>query len=128
MLRYQFSRDSNNNNNNNTNQIIQVNHANIIELNVGGTVFTTTFETLKKLEYFRNLLSPENEINLIKDKDNRIFPDRDPLIFQVILRNLRNKEFNENNFHLIIPTGCCTHFKCEEFNSERDEYDVKKQK
>jgi hypothetical protein len=51
-------------------------------------VFTSNFETLKKLEYLRNLSSQENEINLIKDKDNRIFLD--PFIFQVILRNLRN--------------------------------------
>ena len=91
-------------------------------------MFTTTFETLKKLEYLRNLSSQENEINLIKDKDNRIFLDRDPFIFQVILRNLRNKDYNENNFHSIIPGSCCTHFKSEEFNSERDKYDANKKK
>ena len=71
-----------------------MNDPNIIELNVGGTMFTTTYETLSKLEYFKNLLRPDNCKNLIKDKNGRIFLDRDPQVFGILLRNLRRKNFH----------------------------------
>ncbi len=45
--------------------------ADIIEINVGGTNFTTTDQTLNKLEYFRVLFQSENLDfpEIIRDKN-----------------------------------------------------------
>ena len=70
----------------------------LISINVGGTVFTTTKATLLKLKYFQAIL---NEPYLsLKDKDGNFFVDRDPKLFEIILRFLRQDSIN--SFHLYL--------------------------
>ena len=63
----------------------------IIELNVGGTVFCTTINTLlsEKNSLFETLINKETE--QVKDSNNRYFIDRDGPLFNYILDYLRNK-------------------------------------
>jgi hypothetical protein len=96
-----------------------MNDPNIIELNVGGTMFATTYETLCKLEYFKNLLRPENCKNLIKDKNGYIFLDRDPQIFGILLRNLRRK-----NFHVLQLRSNVKPYAIE-IDQELENYNIK---
>lgn len=62
----------------------------IIELNVGGTVYCSTSKTLlsEPESIFDSIL---NESPLVKDSNNKIFIDRDGQIFRFILDFLRNK-------------------------------------
>ena len=62
----------------------------IIELNVGGSFFTTTRSTLTKVSgsTLKDMFSGEKE--LMKDKEGRVFLDRDPEIFRLVLLYLRN--------------------------------------
>ena len=68
----------------------------IVQLNVGGTKFTTSKQTLLKYgngnNFFTSLLS--GRIPLLKDDDGAIFIDRDPDLFRVILNYLRTRTFN----------------------------------
>ena len=68
----------------------------IIELNVGGTVFCTTINTLlsEKNSLFETLINKETEqveSTVLKDSNNRIFLDRDGPLFNYVLDYLRNK-------------------------------------
>ena len=63
----------------------------IIELNIGGIFYTTKKSTLcsSKFSYFYFLFSTEGKIT--KDKNGRIFIDRDGTTFKYILNWLRDK-------------------------------------
>ena len=63
----------------------------IIELNVGGSVYCTTISTLlsEKNSLFETLIN--NETEQVKDSNNRYFIDRDGPLFNYILDYLRNK-------------------------------------
>ncbi|CAF1031698.1 unnamed protein product [Brachionus calyciflorus] len=63
----------------------------IVELNVGGVYYTTTVKTL--CNESNSLLSQMFELNTKpKDSKDRIFIDRDGLLFRYILDFLRNKQ------------------------------------
>ena len=71
---------------------VDASDSSVVELNVGGTVFTTTLGTLR-FEQDSMLArkfaedSPFGQIST--DKDGRPFVDRDPLSFAVVLDYLR---------------------------------------
>lgn len=80
----------------------------IIELNIGGKYYSTKKSTLcsDKLSYFYHLFSTEG--NIVRDKNNRIFIDRDGYTFKYIINWLRNKNYNSfpssdhENYSLLI--------------------------
>uniref|UniRef100_A0A0N4ZK58 BTB domain-containing protein n=1 Tax=Parastrongyloides trichosuri TaxID=131310 RepID=A0A0N4ZK58_PARTI len=73
------------------------NECDVIRLNVGGTVFVTSRTTLTWLPdtFFTALLS--GRIDSVRDNDNSIFIDRDPLLFRIILNYLRTKHVEIEN-------------------------------
>ena len=64
----------------------------LIELNVGGSVYTTLRKTLlsENGSLFHDLLVT-NSIEFLKDSNGRIFIDRDGNLFKYVLDYLRNK-------------------------------------
>jgi hypothetical protein len=65
----------------------------IIQLNIGGTYFSTTYETLTSIEensLFSDMFKTKS-VPIIKDADNKVFLDRDGTLFKHILGYLRNK-------------------------------------
>ena len=66
-------------------------NAEIIELNVGGTIYTTLKSTLTAVGgIFPHML--EHPENWPKDNQGRIFLDRNPNRFRILLDWLRNKD------------------------------------
>jgi hypothetical protein len=66
----------------------------IIELNVGGSMFTTSLNTLLSVEnsfFYENFDSKSRLFNFPRDLTNRYFLDRDGKLFYFILEYLRNK-------------------------------------
>ena len=66
-------------------------------INVGGTKFTTTMQTLSLCEYFRSLFNRWNS-DAIRNLDVNVtneefFIDRDPEGFSHVLRYLRDKNY-----------------------------------
>ena len=78
-----------------------VQHSKIINLNVGGTVFATTRETLDAAgeSFFSGLIS--DKFKAERDHNNHIFIDRDPKLFSTVLNFLRSQ---------------CTHLAVEKCN------------
>lgn len=68
----------------------------IVNLNVGGTKFSTSRQTLCSIQdsFFSSLLS--GRIPTCRDETGALFIDRDPKYFSVILNFLRTKELNLN--------------------------------
>ncbi|KAM9817522.1 LOW QUALITY PROTEIN: BTB/POZ domain-containing protein KCTD3 [Neosynchiropus ocellatus] len=68
--------------------------AEIIQLNVGGTRFCTSRQTLTWIpdSFFSSLLS--GRISTLRDETGAIFIDRDPTVFAPILNFLRTKELD----------------------------------
>lgn len=68
----------------------------IINLNVGGTKFSTSRQTLCSIQdsFFSSLLS--GRIPSCRDEHGYVFIDRDPKYFSIILNFLRTKELNIN--------------------------------
>lgn len=66
----------------------------IVNLNVGGTKFSTSRQTLCSIQdsFFSSLLS--GRIPSCRDEQGYIFIDRDPKYFSIILNFLRTKELN----------------------------------
>ncbi|CAG7835896.1 unnamed protein product [Allacma fusca] len=86
----------------------------IVHLNVGGTRFSTSWQTLTWVpdSFFTALLS--GRISSLKDDNGAFFVDRDPTLFSVILNYLRSRDVdlrtvdmralrNEAEFYGIIP-------------------------
>ncbi|CAB0010282.1 unnamed protein product [Nesidiocoris tenuis] len=69
----------------------------IVHLNVGGTRFSTSRQTLLWIPdtFFSALLS--GRISSLKDETGAIFIDRDPKLFAIILNYLRTKEVDLSN-------------------------------
>ncbi|XP_050404253.1 BTB/POZ domain-containing protein KCTD3 isoform X1 [Patella vulgata] len=72
----------------------------IIHLNVGGTRFSTSRQTLTWIpdSFFTSMLS--GRISSLRDETGAIFIDRDPKLFAVILNFLRTKEVELKNLNL----------------------------
>ena len=102
-----------------------MNCANIIEINIGGTIFTTTDQTLNKLKYFRALFLSENcnFPEIIRDKNGRLFLDKDPKMFEIIIRILRKKDFDEKDMHT-IELGSFENFSFNDLDSECTEFSL----
>lgn len=76
----------------------------IVYLNVGGTKFATSKQTLISVEntFFTSLLSHDlnDLIPALKDHEGCFFIDRDPDLFKVILNYLRSGQLNVDNVNL----------------------------
>ncbi|XP_052106922.1 BTB/POZ domain-containing protein KCTD3-like [Mytilus californianus] len=72
----------------------------VIHLNVGGTRFSTSRQTLTWIQdsFFTSLLS--GRILSLKDETGAIFIDRDPKLFSVILNFLRSKDVDLSGISL----------------------------
>ncbi|XP_077980981.1 BTB/POZ domain-containing protein KCTD3-like [Glandiceps talaboti] len=72
----------------------------IIQLNVGGTRFSTSRQTLTWIpdSFFSSLLS--GRISSLKDETGAIFIDRDPNLFIPILNYLRTKDLDLNDLNI----------------------------
>ena len=72
----------------------------IINLNVGGTKFSTSRQTLTQISdtFFTGLLS--GRIMTFRDDTGAIFIDRDPVLFRVILNYLRNRSLSLDEIKL----------------------------
>ena len=62
-------------------------NASIVKLNVGGRAFHTTKDTLSLCSYFQPVL--DGRLPHGKDEHGRLFIDRDPDLFSIILQFLR---------------------------------------
>ena len=62
-------------------------HASIVKLNVGGKAFHTTAETLSHCDYFKPVIDGRLEHGT--DEHGRLFIDRSPQHFAIILQFLR---------------------------------------
>ncbi|XP_034043918.1 BTB/POZ domain-containing protein KCTD3 [Thalassophryne amazonica] len=76
--------------------------AEIIQLNVGGTRFSTSRQTLTWIpdSFFSSLLS--GRISTLRDETGAIFIDRDPTAFAPILNFLRTKELDLRGVNISI--------------------------
>ena len=63
-------------------------HASILKLNVGGKAFHTTAETLSLCDYFKPVL--DGRLQHGTDEHGRLFIDRSPELFAIILQFLRS--------------------------------------
>ena len=76
------------------------NHLDIVELNVGGVTYATTLGTLQQAEpdsplaIISTLNSAEIRSIFGRDSKNRIFIDRDGILFRYILDYLRNQKLS----------------------------------
>ena len=86
-----------------------------VRLNVGGRVFETTEDTLSACQYFRPFL--EGRMAHGSDGKGRLFLDRSPDLFSVLLQFLRTRQRSPesalaNRFALLCE---CEFFGCEAF-------------
>jgi hypothetical protein len=74
----------------------------IIHLNVGGTKFSTSRQTLTCVQdsFFTSLLS--GRIPTCRDETGALFIDRDPKLFSIILNFLRTKELDVNGVDISV--------------------------
>ena len=74
----------------------------IIHLNVGGTKFSTSRQTLTCIQdsFFTSLLS--GRIPTCRDETGALFIDRDPKLFSIILNFLRTKELDVNGVDISV--------------------------
>lgn len=73
------------------------NYFDIVELNVGGVTYATTLNTLQQADVDSPLatITTSDSSNLFaRDSKNRIFIDRDGVLFRYILDYLRNKKLS----------------------------------
>uniref|UniRef100_A0A8C4NCU0 Potassium channel tetramerization domain containing 14 n=1 Tax=Eptatretus burgeri TaxID=7764 RepID=A0A8C4NCU0_EPTBU len=66
-------------------------HSAVIQINVGGTIFTTTSDTLRSCPGSRmaEIPCPPHSLRFLADSAGRPFVDRDPTAFAYVLRFLR---------------------------------------
>jgi hypothetical protein len=75
----------------------------VIKLNVGGKYFDTTYETASKSPVLKIMIDNEHGMTLYDN--NRIFIDRDPQLFVIVLNCLREYMFEVGTF--IVLGGLC---------------------
>ena len=66
--------------------------ADIVQLNVGGRVFDTTASTLSVSRFFEPLL--EGRMDSGKDRNGRLFIDRDGSLFAILLNYMRTNKLH----------------------------------
>jgi hypothetical protein len=68
--------------------------ASVVRLNVGGTIYTTTLDTLRAVpdSLFGRMFDPDLSLGMVPtDEDGNIFFDRDPEVFRWVLDFLRRR-------------------------------------
>ncbi|XP_041969332.1 BTB/POZ domain-containing protein KCTD3 [Aricia agestis] len=82
----------------------------IVNLNVGGTKFATSWHTLTWVPdtFFTALLS--GRIPTVRDETGAIFIDRDPNLFSLILNYLRTRDIDLNDVNLRALRHECDYF------------------
>ena len=68
--------------------------AGLVRLNVGGTIYTTTLDTLRAVpdSLFGRMFDPDLSLSMVPtDEDGNIFFDRDPEVFRWVLDFLRRR-------------------------------------
>ena len=68
--------------------------AGVVRLNVGGTIYTTTLDTLRSVpdSLFGRMFDPDISLGMVPtDEDGNIFFDRDPEVFRWVLDFLRRR-------------------------------------
>ena len=68
--------------------------AGVVRLNVGGTIYTTTLDTLRAVpdSLFGRMFDPDISLGMVPtDEDGNIFFDRDPEVFRWVLDFLRRR-------------------------------------
>ncbi|KAK7097651.1 BTB/POZ domain-containing protein KCTD12-like [Littorina saxatilis] len=87
----------------NANSINHSGSSNIVELNVGGVMYSTTLDTLLKQpgSLLASLFKQDSDkAHLVKDSKGKVFIDRDGVLFRYVLDYLRNlKLVLPENFH-----------------------------
>ncbi|XP_049877979.1 BTB/POZ domain-containing protein KCTD3 [Pectinophora gossypiella] len=86
------------------------NYQEIVNLNVGGTRFATSWHTLTWVPdtFFTALLS--GRIPTVRDETGAIFIDRDPNLFGLILNFLRTRDIDLNNVNIRALRHECDYF------------------
>ncbi|XP_063628027.1 BTB/POZ domain-containing protein KCTD3 [Cydia splendana] len=86
------------------------NYQEIVNLNVGGTKFATSWHTLTWVSdtFFTALLS--GRIPTVRDDTGAIFIDRDPNLFGLILNFLRTRDIDLNNVNIRALRHECDYF------------------
>ncbi|KAL4717945.1 hypothetical protein ACJJTC_001363 [Scirpophaga incertulas] len=86
------------------------NYQEIVNLNVGGTKFSTSWHTLTWVPdtFFTALLS--GRIPTVRDENGSIFIDRDPQLFGLILNFLRTRDIDLNNVNIRALRHECDYF------------------
>ncbi|CAG9789397.1 unnamed protein product [Diatraea saccharalis] len=86
------------------------NYQEIVNLNVGGTRFSTSWHTLTWVPdtFFTALLS--GRIPTVRDETGAIFIDRDPQLFGLILNFLRTRDIDLNNVNIRSLRHECDYF------------------
>src|SRR5690242_7992587 len=69
--------------------IVSPSSTNLVEVNVGGTIFTTFVSTLTKHPSSMLAAMFSGRHPLVRDKEGRPFLDRNPELFKLILEYLR---------------------------------------
>lgn len=80
----------------------QTDFGDIVELNVGGVFYTTSFATLTKdsESLLGQIFTGNSTIKLVRDSKGKYFLDRDGVLFRYILDYLRNQKLVlPENFH-----------------------------
>ncbi|XP_026743077.1 BTB/POZ domain-containing protein KCTD3-like isoform X1 [Trichoplusia ni] len=86
------------------------NYQEIVNLNVGGTRFSTSWHTLTWVPetFFTALLS--GRIPTVRDENGAIFIDRDPNLFGLILNFLRTRDIDLENVNIRALRHECDYF------------------
>ncbi|CAH4036884.1 BTB/POZ domain-containing protein KCTD3 [Pieris brassicae] len=86
------------------------NYQEIVNLNIGGTRFATSWHTLTWVPdtFFTALLS--GRIPTVRDETGAIFIDRDPNLFGLILNFLRTRDIDLNNVNIRALRHECDYF------------------
>ncbi|OWR45596.1 hypothetical protein KGM_202336 [Danaus plexippus plexippus] len=86
------------------------NYQEIVNLNIGGTRFSTSWHTLTWVPdtFFTALLS--GRIPTVRDETGAIFIDRDPNLFGLILNFLRTRDIDLNNVNIRALRHECDYF------------------
>ena len=105
--------------------------ASMVELNVGGTIYVTTTSTLNRYpdSQLAKLIN-DSKLSTVRDSQNRVFIDRDGILFRFILDFLRNEalslpgDFKEFD-RLLLEAN---YFKIKDMVKELELHELSKQR